>query len=265
MSSLSRSRCLLSAFALMMVEGACADVTPPEVTLMAPGADAVLVAADVVVEARIADDGDVEAILLVDGAEVDRSALDDDCEERCVARLRMSTGALPNGEHELTVIALDGGGNEARDGAVVTLAETIFVERVRFTNEADDGFYGGGLEVEAHLRDADDGTFLGCTADGMASVVQQNVTYDVLSGFVRPLDESPLLLDDLRDRSLVVRVVENDDSPCPAEDTGADDDLFEDEDDRLGTSLPFALDDLPAELAFDDVPILALDVGRIGD
>ncbi|HVV85884.1 MAG TPA: hypothetical protein VHE35_22650 [Kofleriaceae bacterium] len=110
----------------------------------------------------------------------------------------------------------------------------------------------GALEVEVHLFDAIDHTFLGCAGadEGLRDVDADDVLYDNLSAsFRRPDVDDRVTLGDLVGVTLEVQVIEDDADPCPSP-PGPDDDVIgiaDGVDVQAGTTI-----------AFDDVVALRI-------
>ncbi len=111
----------------------------------------------------------------------------------------------------------------------------------------------GNLEVEVHLFDAVDHTFLGCSGqdNGLEQVDASDVPYAV-SAYVRAPDlDRELGPVDLEGRAIEIQVIEDDTDRCPAR-PGPDDDV-------IGIATGFDL--LSGQtVAFDDVTRLRIAV-----
>jgi len=104
-----------------------------------------------------------------------------------------------------------GGGDQLRITEIEVTGETDF----------------GSLEVEVHLFDALDHTFLGCAGQdhGLEAVDLSDTTYAVSAYFRAPDFDRELDSFDLAGRTIEIQVVEDDDGACPVP-PGASDDVI---------------------------------------
>lgn len=125
--------------------------------------------------------------------------------------------------------------------------DALRITDIEVTGETD----FGSLEVEVHLFDALDHTFLGCAGqgEGLEDVDASDVTYAV-SAYFR---DSDFEIDpvDLAGRSIEVQVIEDDTDPCPAP-PGPDDDVI-----GIATGIDFYAGQT---VAFEDVTLLRIAV-----
>ncbi len=143
---------------------------------------------------------------------------------------------------------------------------SIIIDAIDLEGVDDDGPLGGRLEIEVHLYEIVDGRerFLSCAGggSGLSRVDDPNASYRNLSAFFEPrfAGAGSLLLDDIEAEELRVRVIEDDDDPCPREqNTGVGVDLNND-DDPVGTSEVFTKMELSegVTLSFPSVPLLRM-------
>ena len=101
--------------------------------------------------------------------------------------------------------------------------DRLWITDVEVTGEND----FGALEVEVHLFDAVDHTFLGCAGqgDGLEDVDESDVHYTVSALLRRATDGGELTPFDITGRSIEVQVIEDDVDPCPLP-PGPDDDVI---------------------------------------
>jgi hypothetical protein len=246
--------------AVLALSGCAEDVddVPPRVQINAPEEGLFTVNKVVEVDVTVTEEEAVDFVAIaVDGVEVDR-ILPEVCEMRCSMRFEWVTLDFDDGVHTLSASAVDMAGNVGQVSRNVELATGLGVDFIHITNHPDDGAFDAELEVEVHLRDADDDELVACTGgrEGMAKVDFDDVAYDDVSSFFILPDESPLLPEDVQDRMLVAVVVEDDEIPCPAPENSDATSFFGDTaDDLIARTMPFegALLTEGEGLTFEDV------------
>lgn len=127
--------------------------------------------------------------------------------------------------------------------------DALRITDIEVTGETD----FGSLEVEVHLFDALDHTFLGCAGqgEGLEDVDASDVTYAVSAYFRGPDSDFEIDPLDLAGRSIEVQVIEDDTDPCPAP-PGPDDDVI-----GIATGIDFYAGQT---VAFEDVTLLRIAV-----
>ncbi len=143
---------------------------------------------------------------------------------------------------------------------------SIIIDAIDLEGVDSDGPLGGRLEIEVHLYEIIDGRerFVSCAGggSGLSRVDDPNASYRNLSAFFEPrfAASGSLLLEDIEAEELRVRVIEDDNDPCPSEqNTGSGVDLSND-DDPIGSSEVFTKMDLSAgvNLSLPRVPLLRM-------
>lgn len=171
----------------------------------------------------------VEAVVYLDGVEIESRTLTPepadptmpDAPAIMVTVFDLDTLLLATAPHEVIVWVTDPDGQQASAGQWVTLGEGL-IATAADVPATDDGWFGGGIEPELHLFDADTDTWLGCTY-GTPYEGRPVIFFD---------GEGALVRDDIATRNVEVLIIENDGAPCPAPtsigdvSTGDDDDLL---------------------------------------
>lgn len=178
------------------------------------------------------------------------------CGLGCSIGYEWSTFAVAEGEHELSVTAVDAFGREVTATSLVLIGDIAYVSSIEVTNEFDGA---DRLEVEVHLFDATTNEFLGCAGEvnGLEAVDGNNINYPVLAPFFHEARNGSVPLSELTSRSLKLWVVEDDGfPPCPGPPAGGDD--------TIGMSAPFAGANLGSmgSMSFGSVVNLTLNTGR---
>ncbi len=257
-----------SLVALALLAG-CSDGTPPVIRIRSPlpGVVTVNAGSTVIVDATD-DDAVVELELRVDDKTVQTSLAPGGAALGAI--LPWSTTPFAAGTHELTVLARDPSGNEGQAKVKIDLADAPIIRTIGFTNQLDDGVFGGLLDIEVHLYavDGDQRTFLGCSGEqqGLEDVDVQNTDHEVQASFIHVDPSTPITMADLAGKTVSFVVIEDDEFPCPMEQDATIAPPVElTYDDLLGESPPVLAASLGegGPLAFDDVTALLVTPGRI--
>ncbi|WP_437562815.1 hypothetical protein [Sorangium sp. So ce542] len=249
--------------------GACdADVDPPTVQLNVPEGGEIVGVAEYAISVSVADESDIASIVLsVDGVPIGGPRPPGtDCDGACALTHPWNTMDFAEGEHTVVAIVADEEGNVGRDSASIHVRDGVFVQEIQISNQPDDGVFGGGLDVEVHLRDAQSDQFLGCAgdADGMVSVINDDERFTVAARFQRANVGGPLPFAEIADSDILMRVVEDDADACPAPDSGSVD-TNDNDDDLVGVSASIDAATLRSGWVstFDDVVHVKLLAGRL--
>ena len=207
-------------------------------------------------ELELVDRSPLELDIQIDGDVISTQTVGDDdgCALGCSVTYTWDNRDVAAGAHDIEVIASDPLGHALSWSTQVSLADVPYISDIGVTGEDD---FFGTLEVEAHLIDGSTGEWLGCSGEGsgLREVDGNDVVYPVAAWFERP-DTPILTLDSLGQRQLRVRVIEDDNGPCPGPEVA--------EDDFIGESASFSsaqIDSLDA-LSFGNVIHLELATGR---
>jgi major membrane immunogen (membrane-anchored lipoprotein) len=169
-------------------------------------------------------------------------------------------GDFPDGDYQLTVKASDAFGNVGESAPItVKVRDVVCITEIRVVNVPPDAIFNPQFEIEVHIYDTH-GRFIGCSGadSGLRKVDVNNKLFRVQAYFQKSFrSDDVVTFEEVKDREIYFRVIEDDSDACPVKDRVGPDELV-----GHGETFIFSELNLPHVFRFAGVPHLKITKAR---